>query len=578
MRFASPRLPSASFAAFLLGGVAACVGLVGLTDCAGATAIDIQVYSEVPCATNAEVVLTVADDVASLSGRAPSSLATRCEAADNGTYRRGNVVIVPQDAKDKAIAFQLSTRNDNQPAAGCTAPGATGCIVARRQLRFFPNEIQSVRVDLRLSCLDVQCPSNQTCVKGQCVGSDLVGQCSSGCDEGTLTKDAGVVDAAVEAAPDVTVGDASDAGFVPVEIGAGSGHVCAVVGTNASLRCWGSNDNGKLGDGTTTARSTPTNVNVSGVTQVVGGADSTCALLQNGSVSCWGNNAAGAVGDGTFTERHVPTPVVGLGQAAIALSVGSLGQHHCAILADRTARCWGNNGHGQLGDNTIVNRNAPVVVSGLANVGAIAVGYDFTCAMRVDGAMFCWGNNGSGQLGDGTMSERHLPTAVSSPGGDVAAIGTGSDSTCASVRITNSLALRCWGDNAHGQLGDGTQTQRSLPTPIAEGVDALEIAMSSIDTCVRRSDGAIRCWGENASGQIGNGLRAQRLTPTATVGLGTAAMRLVTASGTTCARLAAATKSDAPSVWCWGSNAAGQLGIGALTPVDSVSPVKSINL
>lgn len=569
--------------AFIPLALALPLAVAGLSDCAGPTAIDVEVYSEVPCATNAEVALTVADGVSGLAGRAPSSYATRCETLADGTVRRGNVVIVPQDSKDKQIAFQLTTRNDAQPVASTCGASTKGCISARRQLRFLANDVQTVRVDLRLSCLDVDCPASQTCVKGQCVGADLAGVCSNTCDETTLTPDGGIADAGRDVDADADA--ALDAGPAPTALAAGSSHACAitVVSGTPTLRCWGSNDVGQLGDGTKTTRPTPVTVNVGGVpTQVVANGMTTCALLSTGAVRCWGNNSTGAVGDGTFTERLVPTAVVGLPLPVIALAAGSTAQHNCALLSDRSVRCWGSNGQAQLGDSTVVNRSTPVQVPLGGIVEEIAVGFDFTCARAPGGSVVCWGGNGSGQLGDGTNTQRRLPEPVTVaiavlPDGGVVktalsgatALAAGSDSTCAIV----AGGLRCWGDNGHGQLGDGTQTSRSLPiTPAIGTANAVEVSMSALDTCIRRATGAITCWGENASGQIGDGTRTQRLVPTNALGITPLPVRLAVGNAFACARLTPSGNLPG-TVGCWGINGSGQLGQGALVPADSVSAV-----
>lgn len=553
--------------------LATIAGSVVLTDCAGPTAIEIDVYSEVPCATNAEVVLTVADDVSTLAGRAPSSTATRCDPVGDGTFRRGNVVLVPQDSKDKKIAFQLTTRNDAQSVASTCGTSGTGCIAARRQLRFLAHEVQTVRVDLRLSCLDVVCPGAQTCVKGQCVGADLVGACTAGCDEGTLTPDAGVVDAGpdvVDAGKDVVV----EAGPSPIEIGGGGNYACALSSANV-LRCWGDNANGRLGDGTVVDRPAPVDVlgGLGPVTQVVGGSGTTCALLTNGSVRCWGNNANGAVGDGTFTQRTSPTPV-NLPDGVLALGIGPSSNHFCAVMADRTARCWGTNGSGELGDLSTTNRNAPVVVSGLANVAGFAVGGDFTCALLMTGEVRCWGGNGTGQLGDGSGTTQPSPKQVVGLTSGVKAIATGSDSACA---ILSTGEVRCWGDNGHGQIGDGTKTQRNTPVPVPlAGTDGVELAISSQHVCLRRLNGALKCWGENGSGELGDGTRTQRSSPVDATALTFPALRVISGSTHTCARVREST--TVSSVRCWGSNTTGELGIGSLSPVDSLTPLLVTNL
>ena len=126
-------------------------------------------------------------------------------------------------------------------------------------------------------------------------------------------------------------------------------------------------------------------------------------MLGDGTARCWGNNWFGQLGDGTTTERHTPVAVSGLSNA-VAIAAGNY--HTCAVLGDGTARCWGRNDYGQLGDGTTTERHTPVAVSGLTNAVAVSAGGDHTCAVLSDGTARCWGDNSDGQLGDGTTADR----------------------------------------------------------------------------------------------------------------------------------------------------------------------------
>ena len=180
------------------------------------------------------------------------------------------------------------------------------------------------------------------------------------------------------------------------------------------MRCWGDNSYGQLGDGTTTNNWTPTAVSDlgSGVEAIAVGGHHTCALTAGRGVLCWGSNYAGKLGDGTATDRWTPTAVGGLGsRVAVALSAG--GEHTCAVITDGAVRCWGWNIYGQLGDGTTTDRWTPTAVSDLGSgVEAIAAGGYHTCALTAAGAVRCWGNNGGGRLGDGTTNVRWAPTWV----------------------------------------------------------------------------------------------------------------------------------------------------------------------
>ena len=154
---------------------------------------------------------------------------------------------------------------------------------------------------------------------------------------------------------------------------------------------------------------------LSGVVAIAAGYTHTCALLSDGSARCWGSNANGQLGDNTTTERHTPVAVQGLAYA-LAPAIAAGGYHTCALLGDGTARCWGQNDNGQLGDNSTTQRLTPVAVSGLSNAVAISAGLDHTCAVLSDGTARCWGHNSDGRLGDGTTTERHTPVAVCASG------------------------------------------------------------------------------------------------------------------------------------------------------------------
>jgi alpha-tubulin suppressor-like RCC1 family protein len=187
-------------------------------------------------------------------------------------------------------------------------------------------------------------------------------------------------------------------------------HTCALLG-DGTVRCWGSNYFGQLGDGTTTDHTTPATVSgLSGATAVAAGVYHTCALLGDGTVKCWGQNISGQLGDGTTTNRRTPVTVSGL-SGATAVAAGEY--HTCALLGDGTVRCWGANWTGQLGDGTTTNRRTtPVTVSGLSSATAVAASREHTCALLGNGTVRCWGANWYGQLGNGDPIYATQPVVV----------------------------------------------------------------------------------------------------------------------------------------------------------------------
>jgi len=300
-------------------------------------------------------------------------------------------------------------------------------------------------------------------------------------------------------------------------IAAGWYHTCALT-AGGGVKCWGYNASGQMGDGTNTDRHTPVNVSGlgSGVAAITAGDGHTCALTTGGAVKCWGYNEFAQLGDGTTTNRLTPVYVSGLGSGVTAIAAG--GEHTCALTAGGALKCWGWNSDGQVGDGTTTNRSTPVTVSGLGSgVASISPGFLFTCALTVDGAVKCWGYNASGQMGDGTTTERHMPVTVNGLGGGVAAITACYYRTCA---LTTGGAVKCWGANDYGQLGDGTTTERHTPVDINEldsGVAA--IAAGGQHTCALMTSGALKCWGRNDLGQLGDGTSANSNVPVDVVGL-----------------------------------------------------------
>ena len=336
-------------------------------------------------------------------------------------------------------------------------------------------------------------------------------------------------------------------------------HTCALL-LDGTARCWGNNSDGQLGDGTTVFQSTKpvTVTGLSGVQSIALGFYYTCALLLDGTASCWGNNSWGELGAGPITNMPIPIAVTGLsGVQSIAIWTDNT----CALLSDQTSRCWGANFDGQLGNSATIDQSAPVAVTGLSGVKSIAIGDDYACAVISDGTARCWGFNADGELGDGTTTNRTAPAMVTGLSG-VKSIATGNYHACA---LLSDGTASCWGANDHGQLGDGTTTSRTTPVMVTGLAGVKSIAIGFDHSCALISDETLRCWGDNYYGQLGDGTTTVgSTTPVAVTGL-SGVQSIAVGDYHICALLSDGTAR------CWGRNKYGQLGDG--TTIDRTAPV-----
>jgi alpha-tubulin suppressor-like RCC1 family protein len=343
-----------------------------------------------------------------------------------------------------------------------------------------------------------------------------------------------------------------------VAISAGIAHSCALTRAGA-VKCWGSNAYGRLGDGTTTGSTTPVAVSGldRGVADIVAAGRHTCALTRVGTVKCWGYNGDGELGDGTTTDRSTPVAVSGL---TGIVGIAGNNYHTCALAAAGTVTCWGQNGSGELGNGGSANASVPVPVSGLADVAAITAGGNHTCARSTLGGVKCWGYNSYGQVGDGGTTNQALAVDVQGHiASAVAAIGMGAQHTCA---VTTAGGPLCWGHGSSHQLGTGTAANAVLaPSPVSGLLGVAQIAGGAAHTCARTVSGAALCWGLGLSGQIGDGAAVQRFTPAGVSGLGSG-VAFIAASHDGTYSCAVTTAGAAK---CWGTNLYGQLGDGSKT-------------
>jgi signal peptidase I len=371
------------------------------------------------------------------------------------------------------------------------------------------------------------------------------------------------------------------------DIAAGEEHSCAVL-VDGTAWCWGENGRGQLGDGTTTDRSTATQVvgpggtgHLADVAGITAGREHTCAALDDGTAWCWGENGRGQLGTGNTTDSRYPVQVDGIGGSGTLAGVDEIEadrEHTCALLSAGTMACWGENGRRQLGDGTTTDRRSPVQVVGsggagtLGSVAGFGLGEQHTCAVLDDGSAWCWGEGSQHRLGNGSTTDRGTPTQVKGTGGSgnlagVAQIDGGNEHTCA---VLTDGSVRCWGRNNQGELGIGSHAGQAYPVQAdgrggsgtLAGVDAVYGGRDH--TCALHGDGSVSCWGRNDSGQVGDGTTTERTSPVQVVGaagVGTYADGFLLSVGSH----HACSARSVDEAWCWGRNDRLQLGDGTTT-------------
>ena len=378
-------------------------------------------------------------------------------------------------------------------------------------------------------------------------------------------------------------------------VAAGGAHSLALK-SDGTVWAWGWNAQRQLGDGTGTERSTPVQVKGPGgtgyltnVIAIAAGGNHSMALKEDGTVWAWGYDLYGQLGDGDSGGADKSTPIQVKGQDGTgyltdvkAIAAGNM--HSIALKSDGTVWAWGWNQYGGLGDGTsgspANDKYTPVPVSGLTGVAAIAAGGYHSMALKDDGTVWAWGNNAYGQLGDGTYANKSTPVQVLGLAG-VKMIASGRNH---SMALNNDGKVWTWGYNYNGQLGDDTITIRNTPVQVKgqDGTgyltDVTEITAAGNHSMALKEDGTVWAWGWNIYGQLGDGTGANKNTPVPVTGL--TDVKTIAAGGglDSYSGHSMAVKNDG-TVWAWGSNHYGQIGDGTETggtvPVHVVFPVSN---
>ncbi len=369
-------------------------------------------------------------------------------------------------------------------------------------------------------------------------------------------------------------------------LAAGNAHSCDL--RDGRAYCWGENDDGQLGDGTTTDSSVPVAVDTSGalagktLTQISaggGGGLDTCALDTAGAAYCWGSGFDGALGDGTTADSSVPVAVDTSGalhgKTITQVSTGSSGG--CVLDAAGAAYCWGDNDYGELGDGSSASSDVPVAVdtSGVLagqKLTQISAGFQDTCALDAAGAAYCWGDNAFWELGngsggsDGDISD--VPVAVDASGAlagqGLTQISAGWEYACA---LDAAGAAYCWGS---GPLGNSAGAS-SVPVAVdvsgaLHGKRLAQVSAGFGATCSLDSAGAAYCWGDNGQGELGDGSTVSSDVPVAVDTSG--ALHGKTLNEITAGAFHSCAQDTADASYCWGDNTSGDLGDGSTSMSD----------
>ncbi len=335
--------------------------------------------------------------------------------------------------------------------------------------------------------------------------------------------------------------------------------ICA----DSTVRAWGYNGYGQLGNGTIMEQHTGVPVSgLDGVVRIAGGLFHSLFVKKDGSVWACGRNTLGPLGDGTTMDRTTPVQVGGLTNVVQAAGGG---EHSLFLQSDSTVWACGNNTSGQLGDGTNITKLTPVQVAALTNIVQVAAGAEYSLFLKNDGTVWACGHNGFGQFGNGTNTSSKVPVLISGLSG-IIHISAGE---WHSIFVKNDGTVYSCGRNQFGQLGDGTLVNKNTPVQINALSEMVQADAGGIHSVFVKKDGtAYACGlnsGGNNDGQLGDGTTIDRTTP----------VQVVPAWGAVKIVYAVATREHSlfltkdGAIWASGRNNYGQLGSGVFSGINS---------
>lgn len=353
-----------------------------------------------------------------------------------------------------------------------------------------------------------------------------------------------------------------------IAVASGMTHTCAIK-IDTTVWCWGSNDYGQLGVGDNNDRLVPTKVGEvggqPGWLAISAGHDFTCGIRNTGSAPtdrgylyCWGANSFGQLGLGDTTGRNLPRRNGALAGNWVAVDLGFA--HACGVRDNGTGQCWGRNHYGALGVGHTSDRTTPTTVRGGHSWKAITAGFNHSCGLDSGGERFCWGANDLFELGlAGDVTHYTEPAAAGD--GTWLKLDAGNQTTCGR---STGRRLYCFGANTFGHAGVGNTNPQDEAVQVASGTWA-DISSGGNHACAITTAQKLYCWGFNEAGQLGLGDQNNRVNETALpAGFQTPGWSSVSAG----ARHTCGIRTDA-TLWCWGDNDRGQLGLGTTTRATS---------